>query len=185
MATLRENLLMGRRIALGGDVGGVLRDAVVRLGGHVEPLNVAALADHEEHVGDWARDRAPIDALVYPLAGDFAAGGVSGLCTALEAAWVATREVANGAMIGSERAGKLLLIAPGAHAGPFAQAAAAGLENLVRTVSVEWARYRLSSVLIAPGERTSEAEIAELSCFLVSEAGGYLSGCRLELGVAG
>jgi hypothetical protein len=38
--------------------------------------------------------------------------------------------------------------------------------------------------MIAPGDATSDEELAELVCFLVSPAGDYLSGCRLELGAA-
>ena len=58
----------------------------------------------------------------------------------------------------------------------------AGLENLARTLSVEWARYGITAVAITPGTSTTDAELAELVCFLASPAGGYFSGCRFDLG---
>ncbi|MBV9807120.1 MAG: hypothetical protein JO286_08060, partial [Solirubrobacterales bacterium] len=50
-------------------------------------------------------------------------------------------------------AGKVLLIAPRSRAGSFAAAARAALENLARTLSVEWARYGATAVAVAPGVR--------------------------------
>ena len=47
-----------------------------------------------------------------------------------------------------------------------------------------WARYAVTAAMVAPGLHTAEEEISELVCFLVSPAGEYLSGCRLELGAA-
>ncbi len=61
-------------------------------------------------------------------------------------------------------------------------AARAGLENLARTLSVEWARFAVRPVAILPGAATSSAEVAELVAFLVSPAGAYYSGCAFELG---
>jgi NAD(P)-dependent dehydrogenase (short-subunit alcohol dehydrogenase family) len=57
----------------------------------------------------------------------------------------------------------------------------AALENLARTLSVEWARYGITAVALWPGADTTDAELAELACFLISPAGGYFSGCRFEL----
>ena len=78
-----------------------------------------------------------------------------------------------------------MLIAPRPAAGSFASAARAALENLARTLSVEWARYGVTTVAIAPGARTDRRELAELVCFLVSPAGDYFSGCAFELGATG
>lgn len=189
MTLLRADLLTGRRVALSGagpeaaDAGAeAIHGALVNLGAEVELLDVASLPDEEDRVGAWARERAPLDALVHCAE---PAGGAAGLKTALEEAWLAVREVAVGAMTGAERPGKLLLIARPARSAPLVEAARAGLENLVRTVSVEWARFGVTAALITPGERTTQEELAALTCFAVSEAGGYLSGCRLELGAMG
>ena len=102
---------------------------------------------------------------------------------ASERAWVATRAVATGALIPAG-AGKVVLIAPRPDRGPFAGAARAALENLARTLSVEWSRYGVTAVAIAPGAATSDDDLAELVCFLVSPAGDYFDGCLFELGAA-
>ena len=73
----------------------------------------------------------------------------------------------------------IVLIAPRADA-----AARDGLENLARTLSVEWARRGMRVVAICPGPATSGAEVAELTAFLASPAGAYYSGCRFDLGAA-
>ena len=65
----------------------------------------------------------------------------------------------------------------------FAQASRAALENLARTLSVEWARYGITATAITPGAATTDEQLAELVCFLVSPAGDYFSGCRFSLGV--
>ncbi len=127
------------------------------------------------------RSIAPLHALLFDAARTFGGGGQPLLGAALEAAWVATRGVANGALIPGG-AGKVVLIAPRPSGGPFASAARAALENLARTLSVEWARYGVSAVAVAPGARTADEELAELVAFLVSPAGDYFSGCLLELG---
>jgi NAD(P)-dependent dehydrogenase (short-subunit alcohol dehydrogenase family) len=100
----------------------------------------------------------------------------------MEQAWRAVRAVATGALIEAETAGRVLLVAPRPAAGPHALAARAALENLARTLSVEWARHGITAVALWPGQHTTDAELAELACFLISPAGGYFSGCRFELG---
>jgi NAD(P)-dependent dehydrogenase (short-subunit alcohol dehydrogenase family) len=118
---------------------------------------------------------------VFDTGPTFADGGQAELGAALEAAWVATRGVAAGALIPAG-AGKVLLIAPRAAGAAFASAARAALENLARTLSVEWARYGVTAVAIAPGAATTDDDLAELVCFLVSVAGDYFSGCAFDLG---
>jgi NAD(P)-dependent dehydrogenase (short-subunit alcohol dehydrogenase family) len=73
-------------------------------------------------------------------------------------------------------------VAPRPNAGRHAQAVRAAVENLARTLSVEWARHAITAVALWPGPATTDAELAELACFLISPAGGYFSGCRFELG---
>lgn len=184
MPLLREKLLAGRRIALCAGPA-ALGNALRELGAELAPLTAEELSSDEDEVGVWARANAPLHALVWDGATAFGAGGQAGLDATLDEAWAAVREVATGALIPAQAPAKVLLIATRPGAGPLAGAARAGLENLVRTLSVEWARYQLSSVLIAPGSGTTEEQLAQLVCFTVSEAGGYLSGCRLELGSVG
>ena len=184
MTALRENLLGGRAIALAGGVSGAISEALQDLGARLArvPDGGQLGADDESRVGNWARAAAPLDALVYDARGAFGEGGDTALVAAMEEAWVAVREVATGALIPADTLGKLVLIAARSDAGPRSSAARAALENLTRTLAVEWARYGVTAAVIAPGAATTERELAELVCFLVSEAGGYLSGCRLELG---
>ena len=64
------------------------------------------------------------------------------------------------------------------------EAARSGLENLARTLSIEWARFGVRPVAILPGSATEDAEVAELVAYLVSPAGAYYSGCAFTLGAA-
>ncbi|MFL5862389.1 MAG: hypothetical protein ACJ780_16725 [Solirubrobacteraceae bacterium] len=183
--TFRPDLLDDRHVAVAGD-GEAARSARGRLqslGARVDDLDDAVLAD-EADAAEWARQQAPLHALLMDAAGSFGSGGPDGLRRALEGAWRAARAVAAGALIATPDPGRLLLIAPRSDAGPHASAARAALENLARTLSVEWARYGITAVAITPGLATTAAELAELTCFLVSRAGGYFSGCVFDLGAA-
>ena len=74
----------------------------------------------------------------------------------------------------------IVLIAPppgDAHAA----ATRAGLENLARTLGIEWARYGTRPVAILPAAGTRDDELAELVAFLASKAGAYFSGCAFTL----
>ena len=161
MTMLRRGLLDGRGVALAGGVPATIRDAIARLGARL--------------------DTEPIHALVYDARPAFGGGGKDSLRECTEQAWIAVHDVATGALIPAG-AGKVVLIAPRPDAGPFAAAARAALENLARTLSVEWARFGVTAVAIAPGARTGEDELGELICFLVSPAGEYFTGCVFELG---
>jgi NAD(P)-dependent dehydrogenase (short-subunit alcohol dehydrogenase family) len=177
MTVLRHGLLSGRTLALAGEPLPAVHDALVELGARVSDLD--AMLD-EDGAREWAAANAPIHGLVYDAGPAFAAGGESALREAVETAWIATRAVATGALIPAG-AGKVVLIAPRPDRGPFATAARAALENLSRTLSVEWARYGVTAVAIAPGSATRDEELAELVCYLVSPAGDYFSGCLFEL----
>lgn len=93
----------------------------------------------------------------------------------LDGSFIATRAVAN-AWIAAERGGKVVLLAPRDDA-----PTRAALENLARTLSVEWARFAITPTAILPGPATTGAELAELVCFLASPAGDYYSGCAFSL----
>jgi hypothetical protein len=180
--SLRANLLEGRRVVLAGGIGDGISRGLAELGATLEVLPIGELSGEEAQVGAWGRSHVPLHALVYSAVARFGAGGEPALLSALDEAWTAVREIAVGALIEAEHPGKVVLVGPRSDAGPLAEAARAGLENLARSLSVEWARYRVSVVAVAPGPSTTERELATLVGFLVSEAGEYLSGCRIELG---
>jgi hypothetical protein len=99
----------------------------------------------------------------------------------LDAAWLALRPVANAWIDAGRSGGKLLLIAP-APGDAGAEAARSGLENMARTLSIEWSRYGIRAVAILPGDGTEPEEVAELAAFVASRAGDYYSGCAFRLG---
>ncbi len=178
MSLLREQLLDGREIALAGAVRGHVRAALAQAGASLHEITPGL---DEDGAAEWARTQAPIHALVYDAGGVFEGGGSEGLSAALEQAWILTRAVATGAQIPGGAGGKIVLIAPPPAAGPYAEAARSGLENLARTLAVEWARHRVTATAVAPGPRTSDEQLAMLVSFLASSAGDYFSGCRFDL----
>jgi len=185
MTVLREDLLAGRAIVLAGGPGDHIRDALEALGARVEPMPSGIDLQDEERVGEWAAAHAPLHAVVYDASGGFAQGGLAGLSAALDGGWGAIREVVSGALLPAGAGGRVILVGPPPDAGALADSARAALENLVRTLSVEWARHEITAAMIAPGPATTQRDLAELVCFLVSPAGAYLSGCRLDLGAVG
>jgi hypothetical protein len=94
---------------------------------------------------------------------------------ALDDAWDAIRAH----MLPPERSGGLIVLIAPPPGGPNRTAARAGLENLARTLSIEWARYGIRTVAILPGDEPGPA--AELVAFLASPAGAYYSGCAFTL----
>ena len=111
-----------------------------------------------------------------------------GLIDALEASWRVTRAVANAAFIADgddNGGGRTVYVAPPTAAGTgsrtHADATRAGLENLARTLSIEWARYGITPVSIATGPGTTAGELAGIVAYLASPAGAYFSGCQLDL----
>jgi len=180
MTVLRQGLLDGRTVALAGGVTRDMSEALSGLGARMAELELGLELD-EERASSWAGAAGPLHALVYDARRAFGGGGEDGLRDCLERGWVAVRGVATGALIPAG-AGKVVLVGPRPDAGPFAAAARDALENLARTLSVEWARYGVGTVAIAPGASTTDGEITELVCFLVSPAGEYFTGCVFELG---
>ena len=189
----------------GADVHGAfapaVRDACAELGGGVSDCELfdAGSATLEEGAIDEAVGRAlaqmgSIDLLVVDGAGLFARVGEGdrsdaeasaaarhALVACLDASWNVTRAVANRAFLPESRGGRIVYVAPPAGAGEHVDAARAGLENLARTLSIEWARHAITTVAVAPGAATAPGEVAALTAYLASPAGAYFSGCQLDL----
>lgn len=146
-----------------------------------------AVAEGAERLGAGVLTSAPgsllaepgdVDVLVVDGDALFGRGGLDG-CMA--GAWGATRVVASAAFLPGGRGGRIVYLAPSPGAGGHADAARAGLENLARTLSIEWARHAITLVTIALGDATAPGEAAALTAYLASPAGAYFSGCLLDL----
>ena len=179
MTAFREALLRDRTVALTGAAAPAIETALAGLGARVVTFHPSG--DDDAGADALAAQAGPLDVVIHDARGAFADGGAGALRAAVDEAWAAVRALAVGALIPAGR-GRIALLAPAADAGPFAEAARDALENLARTLSVEWARYGVSVTAIAPGAGTTDDELAELACFLASPAGGYYSGCRFSLG---
>ncbi len=161
---LRPGALDGRAVVAGG-------------------VYAAACAGAGATIADAGSER--VDVLVVDAAVLFGDGGLAGVRAALDGAWSEVRAVAATGWLVEDGAagGKLVLVAPrsGAGAGEHAAAAAAGLENLARTLAVEWARFGVRATAVVPGPHTSDDDVAQLVAFLASAGGEYFSGCRFDL----
>jgi NAD(P)-dependent dehydrogenase (short-subunit alcohol dehydrogenase family) len=197
---LRNGLLEGVSVLLAGPpapssertLGAIVSDACAALGAKVSTCkpDAADEAALDAAVAGAIREVGRIDLLAVDGAGLFAHGlarggdGHAALRTCMDAAWNATRAVVNTAFLLTEPdslARRIVYIAPSADAGEHAEAACAGLENLARTLSIEWARQGITTVVIAPGVGTPADEVATLTAYLASPAGAYFSGCLLDL----
>ena len=129
----------------------------------------------------------------------------------VEGTWLMTHAVATKAMIPSGRGGRIVSVTLSPHNGmpgmAHSGAARAAVENLMRTLSVEWARFRIGLVAVAAGqfetqtlltkypraivERVaetiptgrlgSEREFATLVAYLCSPAAEFLSGSVITI----
>jgi NAD(P)-dependent dehydrogenase (short-subunit alcohol dehydrogenase family) len=199
---LRPGLLQGVSLLLAGPptpLAGAVQSAFSELGARVctclpggedeAAIDAAVLAALAE--------MGSIQVLVLDGAGLFEHGAPGALRACLDSAWNVTRAVVNHAFLPVERdpsMRRILYLAPAPDAGGHALAARAGLENLARTLSVEWARHDINVIALAPGARSGAApgsggtardvpadEIAALAAYLASPAGAYFSGCLLDL----
>jgi NAD(P)-dependent dehydrogenase (short-subunit alcohol dehydrogenase family) len=176
-------------------LGGTVAEICSELGARVvhcrtisdesEPI---AEAELDAQVASAVEQAGRIDLLAVDGAALFDRGfarggdGHAALRTCMDAAWNVTRATVNQAFLQvPESRGRVIFLAPSPAAGEHAAAACAGLENLARTLSIEWARYQITTVAIAPGVRTSAEEVAALVAYLASPAGAYFSGCLLDL----
>lgn len=186
---LRPGLLQGTSLLVAGPAtpsapfGAAVQEAFSELGARVS----TCLPDGEDEaaidlaVAGVLADVGAIDMLLLDGAGLFAAGAPNALRACLDAAWNTTRAVVNHAFLPAGRGGRVVYIAPVPDAGERALAARAGLENLARTLSVEWARHEVNVIAIAPGPTTPAEQVAALAAYLASPAGAYFSGCLLDL----
>ena len=169
---LRDGVLDGVAmvVAGAGELGAAARDRAAALGAVVVERDV-------DPAGDEIAFEGAADVLV------FDGSEIEGVQAVLDGAWLTIRPVATAAMI--DRGGGLIVLLAPRPGSAVAEAARAGLENLARTLSVEWARFGVRPVAILPGDATSPAEVAELVGFLASPAGAYYSGCVFTLGAVG
>jgi NAD(P)-dependent dehydrogenase (short-subunit alcohol dehydrogenase family) len=203
---LRPGLLEGVGVLLAGPaqdsgegVGNAVETACAALGAQVSRCKPIAAASHEQQ--EAAIDDAvtaafgelpSIDTLVVDAAalytheraraedpGTQGAGAALGTC--LQAVWTVTRSVFNIAFLPGQRRGRILFLAPAPDAGVHSEPVLAGLENLSRTLSIEWARHGVTAVTIAPGPATTAGEVSALAAYIASPAGAYFSGCLLDL----
>jgi citronellol/citronellal dehydrogenase len=189
---LRPGLLDGQAVAVAGiegGPGGAVAAACSELGARVERVGSSG---HELDLVDEAAVQAAIsaiaaadrgvDTVVVDAASVFGrAPPDTGLRACTTAAWVVARAAATRAMIDAPGGGKIVVLAPPPGAGKHAGAARAALENLARTLSIEWSRHRIRTTAIAPGDRTSGDDVAWLVAYLASPAGDYFSGCVFSL----
>ena len=129
----------------------------------------------------------------------------------VEGTWLMTHAVATRAMIPDERGGRIVNVTLSPHHGlpgmAHSSAARAAVENLTRVLSIEWARFGIRLMAIAPGPMATETlrtkypqpvvegvagtvplgrlgteeEFAWLVAYLASPAGDYFSGAVLTL----
>lgn len=168
---LRDGVLAGTAVVIAGagELGAAVRSRAAALG--------AAVSEREvDPSGQEAAFAGEADVLV------FDGSEIDGMQAVLDGAWLAVRPVATAGMI--ERGGGLIVLLAPRPGGAVAEAARSGLENLARTLSVEWARFGVRPVAVLPGHATSSAEVAELVAYLASPAGAYYSGCAFTLGAA-
>jgi NAD(P)-dependent dehydrogenase (short-subunit alcohol dehydrogenase family) len=170
-------------IDAGESLGSIVGAACEQLGSRVSSYAHDGIVDEAamSTVVSAASESDGIDMLVFDGSGLFASGG---LRACMDIAWDATRAVVNLGFLGDESSlptRRIVYLAPPPGAGERADAARAGLENLARTLSVEWARHEITTVTIALGDTTTPGEAAALTTYLASPAGAYFSGCLLDL----
>lgn len=173
-SVLRSGLLDGRAVAAPAPWAMEL----AALGAEVVTPPPLAVAEDDVPFAAWAQGERAIDVVVG------GADPIDPVEASLEVLWLTIRAAAAAHWIDHDRDGAVLLLAPRPHPGPHSAALRAALENLARTLSIEWARYGIRTIAILPGDATTDDEIATLLAFLASPAAAYWSGCVVELGAA-
>ncbi len=214
MAELRDDAAPSRIFARGlldgvvavvagpaGGQGSVATAELRELGATVAEVGDLDLRDAEAvdaAVEGLVSEHGRIDVLVIDVPGNGAEGGAGGaapggitpdafhdyLDLRIQGAWHLCHAAATKAFIPQE-AGKIVCLSPpGGDGGAPENAVRAAVENMMRTLSIEWARFGIRTVAIAPGTADADAEIASLVAFLASPAGDFHSGSVISLGSA-
>jgi NAD(P)-dependent dehydrogenase (short-subunit alcohol dehydrogenase family) len=206
---LRSELLQGISLLIAGPpapLGAAIARDLSELGARV---SICLPNGEDESAIDSAvagalAEMGAIDVLVVDGAALFANGAPTALRACLDAAWNVTRAVVNHAFLSAQPSGRdgegerdpptrrIVYLTPAPDAGEHALAARAGLENLARTLSVEWARHHINVIAIGGrgsgvwgSDTTTPAdEVAALVAYLASPAGAYFTGCLLDFGGA-
>ena len=184
---LKPGLLQGSSIAVAGadplGAHAAATSAALReLGAIVQVVAIDPHGDDESVEAAFAEVAEPLHALVWDAAGAFAAAAADPLRAALDGAWLATRAAVNARFVPAAAGGLIVYLRRRPPGAAGAAAARAGLENLARICSIEWARLAIRPVALLPGAASTPDQVAALAAYLVSPAGAYYSGCRLELG---
>jgi NAD(P)-dependent dehydrogenase (short-subunit alcohol dehydrogenase family) len=192
-ALLQPGLLEGVQVALvapsqtrpSGD-GEAAREACESLGAAIGAIGVEVGGEPADEAldGKAAELLGGEGPVVVVVDGEalFAAGG---LRACLDAAWDGVRAVIAGVVIPAKGDGRVVLLGPRPGAGPGARSTRDALENMARTLSIEWSPYGIRSTAALPGAATPAEDLGALVAYLASPAGDYFSGCRLELGRLG
>lgn len=209
---------------------------VVTCGRRIEPLHeTAAMAapgridavvcdireeDQVEALVDGALERhARVDILVNNAGGQFLCPAeditLKGFRTVvrlnLEGTWLMTHTVATRAFIPSGRGGRVVSVTLTPHTGltgmAHSSAARAGVENLMKVLAIEWARFKINLVAVAPGvvdtdtfrtkyprefrehysasvlagELVTPPDVAQAIAFVVSPAGRAITGSVINV----
>jgi hypothetical protein len=173
----RPGLLEDVAVAVSGPARPAIADALGGLGAEVRAVHV----ENDEKAPPEA---GGVAVLVVDAAAPFSQAGtedeLAPLRAATDQAWIATRAVANAAWIEPQApGGKVVFVAPRPGDGTHAEPTRAALENLARTLSIEWSRYGIRTATITPGDDWSDDDVAGLVAYLASPAGDYFSGARL------
>jgi citronellol/citronellal dehydrogenase len=174
-ALFRDGLLAGQVIVTAGPCPGV--------GAYLERLrsvpHTLDLGDDEDAAKAAAERIVAAAGRIDTLVVDGAAAGAPP--EGIDRVWIAIRAVATVAMIKSGQGGKVVILAPGPDGDAHAEATRSALENVSRTLSIEWARFNVRLTTIAPGEGDATDSVPALAAYLASPAGDYFSGSRLSL----
>jgi NAD(P)-dependent dehydrogenase (short-subunit alcohol dehydrogenase family) len=192
-----------------GTLGEAVREACMGLGARVstcrpvsESWRCVEEASLDADVATAVGPARKLDLLAVDAAALLAGGlerlgcGQEALGICMEAVWNVTRAAVRQAFLdASPPGGRIVYLAPGRDPrargggpnvtdGTYADGVRAGLENLSRTLSIEWARHSITTVTILPAREAppSGGGAAALTAYLASPGGAYFSGCLLDLG---